>query len=672
MKTLGSFPFVSLALASLAACGSSSSTSSSGGWDAGADASRDGSAIPEAGNDASPTGDAGKTDGGDAATGPKALACRPIQSDHIGVYRPSTATFYADNQRPGWIETAPPVASWGFGNPNWLPVVGDWDGNGSQTHGAFDGAGHFFLANTLGKTTADVTFAFGQAGDVPLAGDWSGSGTSTVGVFRASTGQFLLGATATHGATLMFPLGFVQAGDVPVAGDWDGDGVTTVGVFRSSNATFYLRNTNADGPADITFVYGATGDIPVAGDWDGDGKWTLGVQRGATYLLTNTFIPGNAQLTVTFGNPGDVLVTGNWNGSPRGYGAAPAELANLFPLAADYQPSSTFSTWVARKANALIRYPGPGCPYAETIDAWNAGAASAGLSMIRAPNSPASLDATLQGLIGWDMQDEPDVGGSGAASQVASTYSSLKGVSSSRPAFVNFAGPVVLSTSDACNGPGDGSGEDCYPAYIATEDWVSEDLYPVTSGDDLSRIGTVLDKLRRWSQGKPLFAYAQTSNDFTTSPTLTPDQLRGEMWEAIVHGVRGVFFFAAYDCDPGTCQVADGTQAPVAAEMTTQDARIAALASVLQTTVDPDGMGIIAPSPLEATWRQVGTSDTFIVLNDSATTVTRTLSICGIVATQPLEVVGEGRTVGSAGAPVFSDTFGPYEAHVYRADNAHP
>ena len=57
--------------------------------------------------------------------------------------------------------------------------------------------------------------------------------------------------------------------------------------------------------------------------------------------------------------------------------------------------------------------------------------------------------------------------------------------------------------------------------------------------------------------------------------------------------------------------------------MTVQNARIAALAPVLQTTVDPDGSGITAPAPLEATWRTVGSDYTFIVLNDSPSSVTR-------------------------------------------------
>jgi len=45
------------------------------------------------------------------------------------------------------------------------------------------------------------------------------------------------------------------------------NGTTTVGIYRSG--AFFLKNSNAPGPADMTFGYGISTDTPLVGDWDG-------------------------------------------------------------------------------------------------------------------------------------------------------------------------------------------------------------------------------------------------------------------------------------------------------------------------------------------------------------------------------------------------------------------
>jgi hypothetical protein len=46
---------------------------------------------------------------------------------------------------------------------------------------------------------------------------------------------------------------FGDTGDEPFAGDWNADGVDGPGVSRSP--TWYLRNTNTNGPVDVTFAF---------------------------------------------------------------------------------------------------------------------------------------------------------------------------------------------------------------------------------------------------------------------------------------------------------------------------------------------------------------------------------------------------------------------------------
>jgi len=52
-------------------------------------------------------------------------------------------------------------------------VVGDWDGNGTDTIGVFRN-GVFYLRNSNTNGFADLAFTYGQPGDVPVVGDWNG------------------------------------------------------------------------------------------------------------------------------------------------------------------------------------------------------------------------------------------------------------------------------------------------------------------------------------------------------------------------------------------------------------------------------------------------------------------------------------------------------------------
>jgi hypothetical protein len=231
-------------------------------------------------------------------------------SDTTGVFRPSNGVIFLKNTNStGFADIA-----LNYGVPSDCPVVGDWDGNGTDTIGIYRN-GVFYLRNSNTIGFADIIFAFGVQGDQPIAGDWDGNGTDTIGVYRTTTGQFLLRNSNSAGAADMsFYLGNV--GDVGIAGDWDGDGLDTTGVFRPSNGVIFLKNTNATGFADIALNYGIPGDKPVTGDWNNDGIDTIGVYRNGQFLLRNSNTIGFADIVFGLGNPSDMPIAGNWDGVP--------------------------------------------------------------------------------------------------------------------------------------------------------------------------------------------------------------------------------------------------------------------------------------------------------------------------------------------------------------------
>jgi hypothetical protein len=217
----------------------------------------------------------------------------------VGVFEFNTATW---KLRHSTSAGAPDVRPFAYGSPSSAPVWGDWDSDGAFTVGVVEVVPNPYVpggipllrwqlkdSNTPGAP--DVTFLYGKRGDVPVVGDWDGDGTFTVGVFEPDTAVWKLKNSNQPGAPdLAFAYG--QAGDTPVAGDWDGDRVTTVGVVRAGavSLTWLLRNANSAGAPEIApFAYGAMEDTPVVGDWDGDRITTAGVfdPASATWKLRN-------------------------------------------------------------------------------------------------------------------------------------------------------------------------------------------------------------------------------------------------------------------------------------------------------------------------------------------------------------------------------------------------
>ncbi len=124
------------------------------------------------------------------------------------------------------------------------------------------------MRNTNDLGGGDIKFAFGGAGIIPVIGDWDGDGVDTVGAFDPNAGEFQLRNTNSAGpADIILNHAFLVGG-TPLAGDWDGDGVDTIGVYNNGQVS--LRNTNTIGHPDINFDFGGPGLVPVSGDWDGN------------------------------------------------------------------------------------------------------------------------------------------------------------------------------------------------------------------------------------------------------------------------------------------------------------------------------------------------------------------------------------------------------------------
>ncbi|MBN2215766.1 MAG: hypothetical protein JW719_00180 [Pirellulales bacterium] len=243
-----------------------------------------------------------------------------------------------------------------FGVTEGIPVVGDFNGDGTDEIGVFV-AGEWFLdLNGNGVwDEGDLWAKLGDADDLPVTGDWDGDGKTDIGIFGKSwvgdpralqaeaglpdrqnepnggyknlppdpqqaTDQVRTLKRSAEGrlrADLIdHVFQFGHDGDRPVAGDWNGDGVSSIGIYRDGDWFLDVDGNGRWSDPDLYFEFGQRGDRPVVGDFNHDGIDEVGVYRDGQWHLD---INGNHQLDAqdkvfTLGGPGDVPVVGDFDG----------------------------------------------------------------------------------------------------------------------------------------------------------------------------------------------------------------------------------------------------------------------------------------------------------------------------------------------------------------------
>jgi hypothetical protein len=260
-----------------------------------------------------------------------------------GVFDPATGTCYLHSAvGPG----IPDAGQFPYGGASWLPVAGDWDGNGAATVGVVDPAtATWYLRNENSSGAPDVAapFPYGLPGWVPVVGDWSGTGHAGIGMFDPATGTWYLRNEDSPGAPDAGVFQYGGVGWLPVVGDWTGSGRTTIGVVDPSTMTWYLRNSNSSGAPDIApFSYGGVGWKPVTGDWSGGGTTTVGVidPNGVWYLRNSTSAGAPDFAPFPYGLGSWAPVAGGWAAAGAA-GAPRAAVARGLPQTLDGSSASS-------------------------------------------------------------------------------------------------------------------------------------------------------------------------------------------------------------------------------------------------------------------------------------------------------------------------------------------
>ncbi|MFL6195260.1 MAG: PQQ-dependent sugar dehydrogenase [Thermoanaerobaculia bacterium] len=228
-------------------------------------------------------------------------------ADRVGLYNPAASLFQLKdaNTAGAGVKTV----RFGPRRSNWIPLAGDWDGDGQDTVGFYDPTtATFRLKNSTPGGGSDVILQVSSPSSraLPVAGDWDGDGRDTVGLYDPATRTFRLkNSLSGSGFDVTFAFGPATAGLTPLAGDWNGDGRDGIGLFDPARSVFILKNAFEDTTADFEFSFGVVSrnPIPVAGDWNGDGKDGVGVYEPATafFRLRNALSAGNPEVQFRFG-----------------------------------------------------------------------------------------------------------------------------------------------------------------------------------------------------------------------------------------------------------------------------------------------------------------------------------------------------------------------------------
>jgi hypothetical protein len=301
----------------------------------------------------------------------------------------------------------------------------------------------------------------------------------------------------------------------------------------------------------------------------------------------------------------------------------------------------------------------------------------AGLSVICAQNEVGRAHIDDPTIIAWMHGDEPDNaqrqadgswGGPVPIEEIAANYERLRANDPHRPVWLNLGQGVANDEWVGRAAP-----YETYPNYVAASDIVSFDVYPVSGirKDDgenyLWYVAKGVERLRAWGHDKKTVWNIIETTRINSERGPTPAQVETEVWMSLIHGSRGIIYFA-HEWNPVFREARLLEDEAMRLGVAAINAQIHALAPVLNARELTD-------------WGQVQSTESEIPLAVSAKRRENDLYlfavpmrlgptrgqfvIADIHANYPIEVIGEDRHIQSTDGS-FSDDFATYQVHRYR------
>jgi hypothetical protein len=286
-------------------------------------------------------------------------------------------------------------------------------------------------------------------------------------------------------------------------------------------------------------------------------------------------------------------------------------------------------------------------------------------------------------IMAWMHDDEPDnaqarPGGRGYGppippERIVADYRRIKAADPARPILLNLGQGVAwdgwYGRGVRTNHPED------YPRYLEGCDIVSFDIYPASHeraevAGKLEYVPRGVDRLKGWTRGKkPVWCCIETTRISNLERAPTPANVRSEVWLALIHGADGLIYFC-HQFQPRFIEAGFLEDAEMTAAIGKLNRRIHELTPVLRASELPeaDRVKVRTLDPGDAAidtfCRRWGGAYYVFAASPRARPTTATFAL-PVPASGRVELLDEGRSLPCP-AGTWTDTFGPYEVHLYR------
>ena len=289
---------------------------------------------------------------------------------------------------------------------------------------------------------------------------------------------------------------------------------------------------------------------------------------------------------------------------------------------------------------------------------------------VTAQNSVA-LTSVNRGVIkSWLHDDEPDnaqpiglglYGTCVPAAEVARRTQKMKSLDATRPVMINF-GQGIANEFWRGRGPCTGD-QEYYSTAAQGADILSFDIYPAAS--DIPQVKGKLEYVargvtnlvNRMTDGQNAWAVLETTGG------VTPAQLRSEVWMAIIHGAKGIVYFA-HEFAPSFNEAGIFRRPDVVQEVAQTNALIKSLAKPLNGPSVEGKLKVQSSATIATLVKEYQGSMYVFAVRMSNSAAEARFAFDGLDGVS-VNVIGEDRSIMMTHG-FFEDSFAGYGVHIYQ------
>jgi hypothetical protein len=349
----------------------------------------------------------------------------------------------------------------------------------------------------------------------------------------------------------------------------------------------------------------------------------------------------------------------------------PLSLPDFFPIGVWLQDPTNAPRYAAAGFNLYVGlWQGPTQPQLDAL-------AKAGMRVICEQNKVGFDNRANPIIVAWLQGDEPDnaqwggrFGPPMSTEKVRRAYEAMRAADPSRPVLLGL-GQGVAHDGYIGRGVRRNHPED-YAEYLKGCDIASFDIYPVVHEDPaiagkLEFVATGVERLIKWNAGKPVWNCIECTHINNAKLKATPAQVRAEAWMSLIHGSRGLIYFA-HQFKPVFREPALLDDPEMLAAVTAINRQIRELAPVLNSPTITNAVTIrssAAATPIAAMVKRYGRATYLFAVCMRNQPAQATLNLASPADNSSAEVLGESRNIPIKGG-AFTDEFKPYGTHLYR------